>query len=228
MNLKELFEECQKIDQKLKQIRLNSSFPDDDNRKHVFGVLRSQMIHYEIMLHIMHAKHNQSLNPPEVFKDVIGIGYDEQSQWKEFQIISKLSFLTMSHFVIENFLKTLLSVLDTSRDPPSGFYKIAQELFTRITVTDNQKCLDILNMLALVRNSLHNNGIHAPLHPSLNSVSTTIGNATFVFNKGQRTSVLESQMVELLNGVVSCLDEIVHSSEIQQLSSVPILFTPRF
>ncbi|WP_428327051.1 hypothetical protein [Nitrosopumilus sp.] len=228
MNLQELFDECKRIDQKLKQIRENSNFEDDDNRKHVFGVLRSQLIHYEIMVHLMHARQNQSLQPPEVFTNVIGIGYDEQVQWEEFQVISKLTLLTMSHFVIENCLKTLLSALDSSQDPPSGFYNIAKKLLDTITVSDKVNSLEILNILAIVRNSLHNNGNHAPLHPSLNSVSKTIGTTLFEFEKDEKTEISESKMVVLLDAVVDVLDEIITTSEIQQLSNVEKIFSPRF
>jgi len=228
LNLEQVYDECHKIDEKLKQLAQNSSFGDTDNRKHAFGVLCSQMIHYEMMLHVLHARYSQIIQPPNVFQEVFGIGYDEQPQWDEFQIISKVSYITLTQFVIENFFKTLLSELNTSQDPPTGFYKIVETLFDKITILDKQQKKDILNTMAMVRNSLHSNGIHVPLHPSLNSKSVTIGSQTFTFNKGQSTSISESQMIVLINEVINILDEIVKSVEIQRLGSVPILFTPKF
>ncbi|MCH7647393.1 MAG: hypothetical protein IIA83_02135 [Thaumarchaeota archaeon] len=226
-DLKKFFNECQKIDQKLKQIHQNLSYPDNDNRKSCFGVLHSQMLHYEIMLKIMYAKVNRSL-PDHIFKDVIGIGIEEQAYWENFQVTSKVSYITLSHFVIENMFKTLLAELDTSKNPSTGFYNITKVLLDKISVPDKPRKLEILNAMAMIRNSMHNNGIHAPVPPAPDSQTITIGNTVLRFDKGNPTDLLETQMVDLINAVIDILKEIVNSTEVQQLPSVPNLFVPKF
>ena len=228
MDLQQFYSECQKIDARLKQIRQESEFQDTDNRKWVFGVLRSQMIHYEIMLHILHARYNQTIQPPDAFQEIIGIGYTEQAQWEEFQVTAKIAYITLSHFVIENFFKTLLAELETSKDPPTGFYVITKTLLDKITISDKQRKLEVLNAMAMVRNSMHNNGIHAPIPPAPPSQTVTIGATTLNFDKGEEGSILESEMVDLINAVIDILDEIVQAPEIQNLTSVPLLFIPKF
>lgn len=175
----------------------------------------------------MWARYNRTLEPEYVFKDVIGIGYDEQDYWEEFQVTSKISYLTLSHFVIENFFKTLLAEIDTTKNPPSGFYKLSKALLEKITISDKDRKLEILNTMAMIRNSMHNNGIHVPLPPAPDSQTITIGSTSFQFVKGQQTSIKESHMIDLINGVVDVLEEILNSQEVTRLPSVPLLYVPK-
>ena len=227
MKLTDFFNECQKIDLRLKNIHQTFSYDNDDNRKRVFGVLHSLITHYEMMLKIMCARDAHHLNPND-FRNVFGIGYDDQSQWEAFQVTSKNSYITLSHFVIENFFKTLLVELDTTKNPPRGFYAITDTLLKKISVSDKARKLEILNAMAMIRNSMHNNSIHVPIPPAPDSQTITIGNIRLQFDKGQPTYMLESEMIVLLNTIIDILEEIVNSAEVQQLPPVPKLFVPKF
>lgn len=227
MGLEIFFQDCKKIDERLLKLQLNPDFAIEDNRRICFGVLRSQIMHYEIMLHILKARYTQSIQPPKVFEEIIGIGYDPQEPWEEFQVISKVNLISTWHFIIENFFKTLLVTLDNSKDPPIGFHGILVALLDSITITDKDITKDTFDVLSLIRNSFHSNGIHVPLHPSLINKVIVINNETFTFVKGNPTEIGEPQLAVVLNEIIDALEKIVNSIEIKQLSQVPKLFIPR-
>ncbi len=79
--LPEIFEMYNTINKKLRQLEKTSSFSDDDSRKRIYGILRNEVLWLEVMLHIMYAENTRLLEPSQVFKDVFGIGYDQQKWW---------------------------------------------------------------------------------------------------------------------------------------------------
>ena len=228
MDLVQFFQSCKTLDERLRTIRKRLPYSDEDNRKHVFGVLRSQLIWYEVILNIFGVKYGKRVSD-DVFKSIFGIKIDEDKQWLEFQVIAKNSVITFWNFIIENFFKTLLISLDASKDPPTGYYRITTEVFDKIpSIRNKAQKIDILNALAMTRNSFHNNGVYAPVPPAPESKMIDIDGTIFNFVKGQPTKISEPQMVLLLSKIAEALNEIVLSNEVQQLQSVPQVFVPRF
>lgn len=70
---------------------------------------------------------------------------------------SKLALVVNGQFQIENLLRTLSTQLHLPTDQ-TGFYRIADQLVQRLAF--DQTDLATLNVAALIRNSLHRNGIH--------------------------------------------------------------------
>lgn len=94
---------------------------------------------------------------------------------------SRLGFLLLSQFQIENLLRNLCREL--ALPLPQGFFSLATGILERLNLRSD---LSTLNVLALLRNSLHNNGIHDGYRGS--STSVQIGPVRYDFIHGQRVT----------------------------------------
>lgn len=91
-------------------------------------------------------------------------------------------YVAIYQFQIENMLRNILLGLGPPA-PPSGFYNIADAVLNRAGVPDPNSKRDILNVPALIRNSLHSNGIHHGYRGS--STHINLDGAQYDFIDGQ-------------------------------------------
>jgi len=216
----EIFTLFQNLHTKIQKIKQNSQYPEDDNRNHIFGVLDSQIVFLTMIFHILDSQHMAQKEPkqmdPMLFHAVVGMSAYEPWVETELQVISKMSFITMCNFMIENFFKTLLSKSTTNNT--TGYYNILKEICNLSQISDVEQKSNVIYTLALYRNAMHNNGIHLPTHSTWNDFSITLGNSSFVFSKGRKTGIFFSDLVILLDNIVDILDEIVNAQEIKNIS----------
>lgn len=96
---------------------------------------------------------------------------------------SKLGLALLGQFQIENCLKCLAREF-VLPEVNEGFYLLARALLKKLLLPSDQ--LDILNVPALIRNSLHANGIHRG-HGGRDSLITIYG-VTYEFRDGKAVS----------------------------------------
>lgn len=97
---------------------------------------------------------------------------------------TKLSLALLGQFQIENCLRNLARELNTGQPPPKAFFSLAQSLVGRLGLPEG--LVADLNVAALIRNSLHSNGIHSG-YQGLDTVAT-LEEVTYEFRHQQRVS----------------------------------------
>ncbi len=131
---------------------------------------------------------------------------------------SKLSLSLLAQFQIENGLRSLSRELG-SVSQPTGFFLAAKALLERIAIPIDR--LEILNTPALIRNSLHSNGIHHG-HRGTDSV-TVLGGVTYEFRHMNR---VQCATVEHIAHALECsldvFEEIVSTPQVAGLAD-PIM-----
>ncbi len=220
-SLEEVFELYQNIHYKLSEIKTKSSYPDDDNRKDIFGVLNSQVIFLQTLLHVMDTRRISIQDPsflnPFQFKAIFGISIFESWLDTEFQIIPKISLMTTWNFLIENFFKSLFLKID-SNYISKGYYSIVQGIITQTEISDPDTKIKTLYTLALYRNALHNQGVHLPSDSRWDDFSIHVKNTVFSFTKGKKIEITFSELAVLLDATIDILDEIINSQKIQDIT----------
>ena len=71
---------------------------------------------------------------------------------------TRLSWCVMFQFQLENLLRNILKEL--GEYVPSGYYQVAEKIIERLSLPNEKHTIRRLNIIAYIRNSLHNNGIH--------------------------------------------------------------------
>ncbi len=128
--------------------------------------------------------------------------------------MTRLGFITLFVFPIENLFKNLLRGL--GKEPPKGYYDIACAALESVSVNDPDSKLGILNTPALIRNSLHANGIHYGYKDS--STSINIGGVVFDFAHGRPVRCAGwGHIVHALDAVLAVAMEIISTPEIKAL-----------
>lgn len=126
----------------------------------------------------------------------------------------RLGFTVLYQFQVENLLKNLLRALGET--PPTSFYKSAERLLNRISVTERHKKLETLNVVALIRNSMHSNGIHYSRDKS--STRIAIKGIVYDFEYGKKVSCAGwSYLIPALHAGLNVLEEILMSPEVRAL-----------
>ena len=131
----------------------------------------------------------------------------------------------MFQFKVETMWKNLLRALGMV-NPPQGYYKILQELFARVPVPDQAGKTDILQVLALIRNSLHSNGFHYGFGNSPSHIF--VGGTLYRFDHGCRVEcVAWWHIVKAINASATIIEDILCTPEISSLADpVPDDFPP--
>lgn len=171
------------MDKRLNKLFLDPQYDASDNRRHVFGVLRSHVMWSESMLGIMEGL-STGIISNEVAELVFGFHPTKhKSSYVEFFNLSRMSFIANFNFQIENFFKTLLVELGI-QDIPKGFYNIVKQILAKAKIPNADKKLDVLYTLARIRNAFHSNGIHTEPTKSI-----TVNGQVFHFIKGRTVFV---------------------------------------
>ena len=98
-----------------------------------------------------------------------------------------------------------MSELDTSKNPPTGYFKILEKVIELSNILDGERKHYALYTLALHRNALHNNGIHYPTNKKFNHILIEIRDIKFEFKKGEQIEINFSQLAVLLDKIVDIL-----------------------
>lgn len=118
-------------------------------------------------------------------------------------------------FLMRDMLRNLLVALGHS-DAPPAFYRIAEAILNAVTIDDIQTKLRTLNLVALLRNSLHSNGLHKPPHRS--STQIDINGVQYKFIYGDRVRCAGwAYIIHALDAGLDVIEDILLSPEIVAL-----------
>lgn len=136
---------------------------------------------------------------------------------KSIDIFIKAAFLTLFMFQVESLLKMIRNNLpNTSSNDSYG--KIAEDVVRITHPTNWQQQLDVLRTPALIRNCLHNSGVH-----NKPSVSLIVNGRTFSFVQNQMFGNAGwDNLYFVIDELVNVLDEILTSQDVTQITNIPI------
>jgi hypothetical protein len=223
MTRDQLLQKYNSMDLRLRKLHLDTTrYAEFDNRRHVFGVLRMQVIWTESMIAIMKGIETGEISD-KLAHFIFGVPSSGQKDFfGQFFLLSRLAFISNFNFQIENFFKTLLVELGI-KNIPRGYYNIVKEVLTKTKMPYAQKKLDILYALAMIRNSFHSNGIH-----SESTKSITINGMPFHFIKGKKVYVNYDKLTVIIDEIISILEEIVNSAVVKKITKeIPMLYIPK-
>ncbi|CAK8713216.1 hypothetical protein GMJAKD_02480 [Candidatus Electrothrix aarhusensis] len=102
-----------------------------------------------------------------------------------------------------------------------GFRKIAKEIISLLSLPDSDRKLEILNTSALIRNSLHSNGIHHGYKSQSSKIS--LDGCEFEFNHLQKVTCAGwGHIILSCNESVSVIEDILNTSSVRELKD-PIM-----
>jgi hypothetical protein len=128
----------------------------------------------------------------------------------------RLSLLTLVHFRIDSLFQGLLTALGASPGK-AGFGKNLNDLTGKLTLADPRRIKDVLNTPTLIRNSIHNNGIHR----GSDWGPITHHGLTYEFRKDKDVQCASSaHVLAALDASVDALESILLSPEINALTRV--------
>lgn len=131
----------------------------------------------------------------------------------------RLHLLLECQFQIESLFRNLLMALGRGRGK-QGYYNLAQEVVAASGVADPDSKLRILNVPALMRNSMHANGIHHGYKGA--SAHETIDGVEFRFDDGKRVQCGSwLHVTAALNATLSIVDEVLSVASIRAIPLIP-------
>ena len=132
---------------------------------------------------------------------------------------SRLHLLVEYQFQVETLFRDILLAL--GKDPGNvGFYKLVKELLREIEIGDPDDKRGLLNVPALMRNSMHANGIHHG-YKGLNT-EEVIDGVEFRFEHGKRVQCGSWYHIDVaLTASINVVDEILGTSSVVDLGCIP-------
>ncbi len=132
---------------------------------------------------------------------------------------SRLFLLIESQFQIETLFRNILLAQEESAGK-QGFYTVAEDVLAATGVPDSARKLRILNVPALMRNSMHANGIHHGWKCS-DTIEVIMG-VEFRFEHGKRVQCGSwYHIVTALSASFEIVDEILGSAPVSALRVIP-------
>jgi hypothetical protein len=128
---------------------------------------------------------------------------------------SKLSLVLLGQFQVENCLRNIGMALGNEMSG-TGFFAIAQPVLKHVGLGHY---LNILNVGALIRNSLHSNGIHHGYKRSDTVVD--VDGVCYEFIQGQRVQCADwEHIAHALDASVSVLEEVFNTAAVSSISDI--------
>ncbi len=132
---------------------------------------------------------------------------------------SRLHLLVEFQFQVETLFRDIMLVLE-QHPGKTGFYNLASELLQIIEIGDGDAKLRLLNVPALMRNSMHTNGIHHG-HRSEDTVEVIDG-IEFRFDHGKRVQCGSwYHIAAALTGSINVIDDILSAPRLAGLGHIP-------
>lgn len=148
---------------------------------------------------------NAEANPPAIM-EILGLTRfeDLKSCLGDLNKNTKLSFITMTQFALENCVERVLDALPGEQS--QGYFSKAAERIIEIAELANRpRKLEVLMVPAWIRNSLHAGGVHTRA-----TKSVTIDGASYVFEKGRRVSCATwSHLVHCVQHALGVYEEVL-------------------
>ena len=132
---------------------------------------------------------------------------------------SRLFLLVESQFQIETLFRNILLALGKPANK-QGFYNVAESVLTAAGLADSAAKLQVLNVPAYMRNSMHSNGIHHGWKDS--DTIEWIKGVEFRFEHGKRVQCGSwYHIVTALSASFELVDEILGSASVSALKPIP-------
>ena len=132
---------------------------------------------------------------------------------------ARLFLLVESQFQIEAAFRTILVALGKPVEQ-QGFYNLAKAVLTEACVDDSPTKLRVLNVPALMRNSMHSNGIHHGYKGA--STVEVVSGIEFRFEDGKRVSSAGwFHIVTALTAAIDVVDMVFTSPAVAAFNELP-------
>jgi len=142
-------------------------FQEGDNRHHNLSMIL-QMLMWVNSQGVYHINEINS-DGQSIKKNLKGLGEENTCKFlDQFNLINMLSFVTMLNFQLEIIFKELLIALKINPKENEYYWivrSLIEEIFSDEDEDEKKKKRRILNILAQIRNSLHNNGVYNSKYP---------------------------------------------------------------
>lgn len=116
---------------------------------------------------------------------------------------AKLNLLVFTQFRVEHLLYDLLSAFDNNYNHRAGFQKKVGDLFDRINLADRGKKEDCFRVMALLRNSLHNNSVNRNGDHDI-----VVFGVRFVFQNNRATHATMHDILHVIEHAIEIVGEI--------------------
>jgi len=158
-------------------------------------------------------------NVQQFIPQVIGLREPTQKEvgvaGRSLQKTSKLSLLLLGQFQIENCIRSIVRNLKIV-DKSIGFYKVAEKLITELNMSHYD--LETLNTPALIRNSLHSNGIHHSIGKQAKTIKIEIDGIEYKFVDGEAVHCASIEHVaHALEGSLCILEKVFNHPIVKTL-----------
>lgn len=139
------------------------------------------------------------------------------------ELFIKIGFVTSLFLVIESVMRDYLRFLDEEAYKSSGgVMKICEVLLTSKLAWDRTVVdCHVVDFLRLIRNTVHNNGVHRPRKKAEKHVEIEYKGAIFEFNDGERLDFVSWDILLEIAGDIREL--IFHLAHDKAISSIPAL-----
>jgi hypothetical protein len=134
----------------------------------------------------------------------------------QYDTITRASYCTKAMFDAEYFLNSLAERLGIKTD--GGYWKVTERMKKSLKLTDDQ--FKILNVPAVVRNSLHNNGYHLK-----ENFEVDIRGKLYKFQKGKQVNFSGwDNLYIIFDELLDVIVFIIESAKVKQLTKIPHAF----
>jgi len=213
------FNSIEELSQRLTALRSKYNYSSTDARRVAFT--NCDVITTSTLIIIgMFAKYEKGILTPEELEKSWGISRNQfELASKRLEWFTKVSFITLFQFQMENLFRNILKGLNCSTK--GGFWKITDRLLNELAISDRDSKHDILYTPALIRNSLHNGGIHYNFrgNSAYKNNKNSINNRKYEFIDGKKISCAHWEGVtDTLNASIDVVEEILSTNRVKNLT----------
>ena len=188
-------------------------YDDGDTRTRTPANIRSFGYFSLAMLSLLDGMQSEDAGIRTIISKLLGMQNPSANQTNTIGRIirntSKMSLIVLGQFQVENCLKLISEAIGIKLS--TGFYNISKTLLNELGL--NKDMVDVLNTGALIRNSLHSNGIHHGFNDG--DFSSNIDGIKYEFKHGKKVSCATfPHIAHALEGSLIVLDEIFNTAKV--------------
>lgn len=206
------------LGERLLEIKKTEGYSDEDARGAALSNCQYAALSAVMTLNILSMGEEGRISGDD-FKKLIGMKTgDLQLAADIWEKVTRLGFLVVYQFQVENMLRNIIRELGLP-ELGQGFYQVARAI-TDLLPESGRK-LELLYLPAMIRNSLHANGIHHGYRGS--STSIVLDGVSFDFTHMEKVSCAGWGHLSIaLNAAADIVEEILQTPAVQALED-PIL-----
>lgn len=156
----------------------------------------------------------EELNKEEFLKSV-GSNHSIKKTEKIMLDTLRLGFITLLHFKMDNLFQNILRDLGALPEK-AGYWNLCNAILRESSIPEKGDEMDILTVLAYLRNSLHNNGIH---RTRFDDFCKKIKGKTFSFRNEKRVECASwDHIIVAVDSNVEILSKILLSDSIKAIT----------